>query len=179
MCVSVRPSVSLPLPCPALPPPLTPHQSLHHQPPTTDSPQVFVDGAYRPELSKLGNITGSEAWRAGSIHSFNDDPALQQELLAEISWAPEVGMRHTLAAGSLPFTSLNQVRACVRCSGGVGVWGCLLNGDDRSGSLSLSVGLIIIVINVYLHITRRACGTRPASSSPSAWRWTPPCRYAR
>jgi hypothetical protein len=71
---------------------------------------VFVDGIYRPELSKLGNITGSEEWRAGSIHSFADDPEMQQELLDEIAWAPELGMRHTLAAGSLPFTSLNQVR---------------------------------------------------------------------
>ncbi len=77
--------------------------------------QVFVDGAYRPELSRLGNITGSEEWRAGSIHSFGDAPEMQQELLDEIAWAPELGMRHTLAAGSLPFTSLNQV-------GGWGSW---------------------------------------------------------
>lgn len=73
-----------------------------------------MDGVYRPELSNLGNITGTEGWRAGSIHGFKDDPELQRELLTEIAWAPEVGMRHTLAAGSLPFTSLNQV-----CKGGL------------------------------------------------------------
>ena len=47
----------------------------------------------------------------------------QRELLAEIAWAPEVGMRHTLAAGSLPFTSLNQVGGCL-----FGSW-CGVGGD--------------------------------------------------
>lgn len=45
-----------------------------------------------------------------SIHNTQGEE--QRELLAEISVAPEVGMRHTLAAGSLPFSSLNQ--ACLR-----------------------------------------------------------------
>jgi hypothetical protein len=95
--------------------------------PKKHTQQVFVDGVYRPELSQLGNITGTEGWRAGSIHSFADDRALQEELLAEIAWAPEVGMRHTLAAGSLPFTSLNQV------GGGVLVWVLIGRGIDGWG----------------------------------------------
>lgn len=81
--------------------------------------QVFVDGIYRPELSQLQHMPSpsdnSPGWRAGSVHAFADTPAVQQELLAEVAWAPEVGMRHTLAAGSLPFTSLNQVRCLLRC----------------------------------------------------------------
>lgn len=173
--------------------------------------QVFVDGVYRQELSLLGNVTGSEAWRAGSIHSFADDPELQvgfclwgvwsgvgfgglewscvyrrafshtqmrnpeklntsiqkpinqynrqRELLAEIAWAPEVGMRHTLAAGSLPFTSLNQVGGCL-----FGSW-CGVGG----GSLAYAEQFTRFG-------DRRACATRPAWWCRSAWRWTRRCR---
>lgn len=104
----------MPLPRPLNRAPLQPHPT-----------QVFVDGSYRPELSQLQTLPaqGEKAgWRAGSIHAFADDPALQQELLAEVEWAPEVGMRHTLAAGSLPFTSLNQVNLCSHLVGGCRGW---------------------------------------------------------
>lgn len=57
--------------CDAIPPHPTHHH--HHDAHT----QVFVDGVYRPELSLLGNVTGAEPWRAGSIHGFADDPELQ------------------------------------------------------------------------------------------------------
>lgn len=42
---------------------------------------MFVDGVYRPDLSMLGNVTGADAWRAGSIHNFADDPELQVRVL--------------------------------------------------------------------------------------------------
>jgi Fe-S cluster assembly protein SufD len=74
---------------------------------------VFVDGIYRQELSDKSQISGKEAWKVGSlVTDFPEGSPERAELLEEIIWAPEVGMRHTLAAGSLSFTSLNQ--ACLR-----------------------------------------------------------------
>jgi len=96
---------------------------------------VFVDGVHRPELSQVARSKEEgpkEGWRAGSIFEFSKEE--QAELFREIEWAPEVGLRHTLASGSLPFSCLNQ--ACVKDAA------CLV--VDERGEMSAPVQFIFV-----------------------------------
>lgn len=99
---------------------------------------VFVDGVFHPEFSPAGVVEAlreegaREGWKVGSIFEFAGEE--QQELLREIEWAPEVGMRHTLAAGSLPFACLNQ--ACVKDAA------CLVVGEK--GEMTAPVQFLFV-----------------------------------
>ena len=78
---------------------------------------VFVDGKFNAELSNLSNLP--EDILAGSVQELfgdnNDNGnkrSMPEDLYKTLLWQPEIGVRHTLAAGSLPFAALNQ--ACLK-----------------------------------------------------------------